>query len=195
MQASDHKRSHRSRLSRQFGVILLLLGFALLAGCDSLVSSQLDVYESTGLNVKVPSLPGWEVLAEDSGQHGIAFLTLNNEYSGVLVNRMPLSQLLPAQKDGATIEEILNTLIDLSQDAFTSTGPVKIQPRSDYRQVTVPISITQVMDLAGESNGTLLLAIREDEAIVAVFYCAVDQREKCEKDLASSVKGFMVLAP
>lgn len=195
MQALDQKKFHRGWLTRPFSVILLLLGFALLAGCSTLGGSQLDIYESTKLNIKIPSLPGWEVLAEESSQQGSGYLTMNNDYSGVLVSRAPLTQLLPVQEEGASIEDNLNALIDLSQGTFTSTGPVEEQRRAGYRQATVPISMAQVADLAGESNGTLLLAIQEDEAVVAIFFCAVDQREKCEKDLASSVEGFIVLAP
>lgn len=175
------------------GLILIVL--TVLTGCDKLGLDALETYRSEITRVVVPILSGWEVEFEQDGGAGTAFLTMTNDYSGVLVTRAPRTMLFPNQAEDAGVKVFLDVLIDLSQGAFSASGPSEEQKRSGYRQAIAPVEMEQVADLAGPSSGTLLLAMQDDDVVIALFYCSVDQLDKCEKDLGRSVKGFRLINP
>jgi hypothetical protein len=174
----------------QTTLLFLILCLPLLAGCDILTKEKLEIYNSNIVNVKFPILAGWEVQVEQTAEEDVAYLTMKNNYSGVLVTRAPLALLFPDQGEGADIEIYLNTLADISQGTFANVGTVEEQRRSGYRQAIAPIELDQVGDMSEASTGTLLLAIQDDQAVIAIFYCTNTLRDLCEEDLAKSVKGF-----
>ncbi len=176
-------------------VFLLLISLLALTGCDSLGLSTLERYRSEIAQIEVPVLTGWEVQFEQDGGAGTAFLTMTNEYSGVMVTRAPRAMLFPNQSEDAGVDVYLDVLIDLAEGTFVASGPAEEQKRSGYRQATASVEMEQVADLAGPSSGTLLLAMQDDQVVIALFYCSVDQLEQCEKDLARSVKGFRLIKP
>ncbi len=184
----------RSMAAFQVG-IALLFGVVILTSCDSLGPDSLARYHSEIARVDFPRLAGWEVQVEQDGGGGTAFLTMKNDYSGVLVTRAPQSMLFPGMDEDAGVGAYLERLLELGEESFTASGPVEERKKSGYRQAVVPIEMTEVADLAGASNGVMLLAMEEDQVVLALFYCAVDQLELCEKDLARSVQGFKLVKP
>lgn len=174
---------------------LALFSLPLLAGCGILGEGSLKVYKSEVVHITVPILAGWEVMFEQEGGAGTAFLTMMNDYSGILVTRAPRSMLFPVLDEDAGVTVFLDSLVDLGQGSFTAIGPTEEQPRSGYRLATVPIEMEEVSDMAGPSTGTLLLAMEDDQVVVALFYCTLEQLESCDMDLVRSVKGFKLIKP
>jgi hypothetical protein len=165
------------------------------SSCSSLGLSSLERYHSEIVQVDFPALPGWEVQVEQDGGGGTAFLTMKNDYSGILITRAPQSMLFPNMNDDAEVGAFLEKLLELGQGSFTASGSIEERRRSGYRQAVVPIEMTEVADLAGPSNGALLLAMEDDQVVLALYYCAIDQLDLCEEDLARSVQGFKLVKP
>ncbi len=181
-----------TRPSRSFiTFVLVILILPILAGCST--QTKLEEYKSDVVKVKMPILTGWEVQLEQAESQELAYLTLQNDYSGVLVTRSTLSQIFPDLKSGAEIGELFDNLISLGEGVFTTSGTVEIQQKNGYQQAQVPITMTQIASIAGPSNGTLLMTLQGDQAVIAVFFCTEEKSDICEKDLARSVKGFTLI--
>lgn len=181
--------------SKALVIILLIFCVLLLAGCSGLGEDSLEVYKSEVVHVNVPVLTGWEVIYEQDGGAGTAFLTMMNDYSGILVTRTPRTMLFPALEEDAGVTAFLDKLVDLGQSSFTATGTAEEQRRSGYSQATIEIKMDEVPDMAGPSSGTLLLAMEDDQVVVALFYCTLEQLGSCEEDLTRSVNGFKLVKP
>ena len=187
-QISTLPRTSRLMIALLMAVLLV----PVLAGCSG---SKLDVYQSDLLKVKVPMLEGWEVQLEEAQSQEMAYMTLANEYSGVLVTRSSLAQIFPDKPADTKIEDYFNTLISLGQgsETFTTSGSIEIKPKSGYQQATVPVDLTEIMGIAGASKGTLLMTLEGDQTVIAIFFCTLEKLDECEKDLAASVKGFSLI--
>lgn len=185
MESKISKQSRPFRLTPI--IILVVIILPILTGCSG---SKLEVYQSDLLKIKVPMLEGWEVQVETAESQELAYLTINNDYSGILVTRSTLAQIFPDNQSGTEIGAIFDNLISLGEGTFTTSGQVDIQQKSGYQQALVPIDLTQIEGAAGESKGTLLMALQGDQAVIAIFFCTVDKLDVCQNDLAKSVKGF-----
>ncbi len=181
--------SSPSRLLIAFVLVVLIV--PILAGCST--QTKLEEYKSDIAKVKLPMLPGWVVDAEQAESQDVAYLTLKNDYSGVLITRSPLSQIFPDLQPGAEFGDLFNNLISLGEGVFTASGPVDIQQKKGYQQAVVPIDLAQVVNIAGTSKGTLLMALKGDQAVIAIFFCTEEKSDVCEKDLARSIKGFTLI--
>jgi len=192
---SQVEKSPRVQLQAVFS--LLLISLLALSACSNPEEIELEEYESSILQVAFPKLEGWQVQYHSEGDFelGTAFLNMKNDTSGIQVTRAPLSVMFPTLGQNAEMDEYISALVDSRQETIVLSGSLKEEQKEGYRQVVVPIEMDQIADIASPVTGFILLAITDEEAVAAIFYCSVEKPNLCEKDLTLSVKGFNLLNP